>query len=75
MDRSRMEEEAKRLQKELLKIERDITFTLKKLSNDQFLAKAPVEVVNEEQEKAAQYRSRREKLEESLRNIKEALRG
>jgi len=75
MDRSRMEEEAKRLQKELLKIERDITFTLKKLSNDQFLAKAPVEVVNEEQEKAAQYRSRREKLEESLRKIKEALSG
>jgi len=75
MDRSRMEEEAKRLQKEILKIEKDITFVGRKLLNEQFLAKAPQEVVEEEREKAGQLQGRREKLEESLRKIKETLSG
>jgi valyl-tRNA synthetase len=75
MDRSRMEEEAKRLQKEILKIEKDITFVGRKLSNEQFLAKAPQEVVEEEREKAGQLQGRREKLGESLRRINEALSG
>ena len=73
MNRSRMEEEAKRLQKEIGKIEKESVFVMKKLSNEQFLAKAPPEVVQEVKEKAAEFRSQREKLEESLHKIKEML--
>jgi len=75
MERSRMEEEARRLQKEILKIEKEIAFVSKKLSNEQFLSKAPKDVVNQEKEKALQYQSTRNKLEESLKKIKEVLSG
>ena len=74
MERSRMEEEAKRLQKEMLKIEKESTLVLKKLSNEQFLSKAPPEVVQEVKEKALDFLTQREKLEESLNKIKEMLR-
>ncbi len=72
-----MEEEGKRLQKEIAKIEKDIVFVEKKLSNEQFLARAPADVVEEEKEKGRrEYRARREKLEESLRErSKESLAG
>jgi valyl-tRNA synthetase len=75
MDPSRMEEEARRLQKEIGKIEKEIAFVSKKLSNEQFRSKAPREVVQEEEEKILQHRSRRGKLEESLKRIKETLSG
>jgi valyl-tRNA synthetase len=75
MDRSRMEEEAKRLQKEISKVEKEIAFVNRKLSNEQFLSKAPTEVVQEEKEKALQYQAVRGKLEESLKKIEEALSG
>ena len=73
MDRSRMEEEAKRLQKEIWKIEKESVFVMKKLSNEQFLSKAPPLVVQEVKEKALEFHSQREKLEESLNKIKEML--
>jgi valyl-tRNA synthetase len=73
MGRSRMEGEMLRLQKEMGKIEKDIAFVRRKLSNEQFVSKAPPEVVQEEKEKALQYQTLREKLEESLRRIKETL--
>jgi len=73
MERSRMEEEAKRLQKEILKIEKESAFIMKKLSNEQFLSKAPPEIVREVKEKALEFSSQREKLEESLVKIKEML--
>jgi valyl-tRNA synthetase len=73
MERSRMEEEAKRLQKEILKIDKESVLVLKKLSNEQFLSKAPPEVVQEVKEKALGFRTQREKLEESLNKIKEML--
>jgi valyl-tRNA synthetase len=73
MDRSRMEGEILRLQKEMGKIEKDIAFVRKKLSNEQFVSKAPPEVVEEEKEKALQYQTLRQKLEESIRRIKETL--
>jgi valyl-tRNA synthetase len=75
MERSRMEEEGKRLQKEIVKINKDIDFVNKKLSNERFLGGAPREVVEEEKEKAAQYRLRRQMLEESLHRIQGALEG
>jgi valyl-tRNA synthetase len=74
MERSRMEEEGKRLQKEILKIEKESALVLKKLSNEQFLSKAPPEVVQEVKEKALDFRTQREKLEESLNKISEMLR-
>ncbi len=73
MERSRMEEEARRLQKEILKVEKESAFVMKKLSNEQFLSKAPREVVQEVKEKAQEFRTQREKLEESLKKIKEML--
>jgi valyl-tRNA synthetase len=73
MDRSRMEEEAKRLQKEIVKIEKESGFVLKKLSNEQFLAKAPPEIVQDVKEKALEFRSQREKLEESLNKIRKMI--
>jgi valyl-tRNA synthetase len=73
MERSRMEEEARRLQKEIVKIEKESGFVMKKLSDEQFLAKAPPEVVQEVKEKALGFRSQREKLEESLNKIREML--
>ncbi len=75
MERSRMEEEARRLQKEILKIEKEIAFVSKKLSNEQFLSRAPKDVVIQEKEKAMQYQSTQNKLEESLKKIKEVLSG
>jgi valyl-tRNA synthetase len=73
MDRSRMEEEAKRLQKEIVKIEKESVFVMKKLSNEQFLSKAPPEIVQEVKKKALEFRSQREKLEESLSKIREMI--
>jgi valyl-tRNA synthetase len=73
MDRSRMEEEARRLQKEILKIGKEIAFVNRKLSNEQFLSKAPLDVVNQEKEKALQYQSIQNKLEGSLKKIKDVL--
>jgi valyl-tRNA synthetase len=73
MERSRMEEEAKRLQKEMLKAEKESAFVMKKLSNEQFLSKAPPEIIQEVKEKAREFRTQREKLQESLNKIKEML--
>jgi valyl-tRNA synthetase len=73
MERSRMEEEAKRLQKEILKAEKESAFVMKKLSNEQFLSKAPPEVVQEVRDKALEFRTQREKLEENLHKIREML--
>jgi len=73
MERVRMEEEARRLQKEIVKIEKESTFVMKKLSNEQFLSKAPPEIVQEVRGKALEFRGQREKLEESLNKIKEMI--
>ncbi len=73
MERSRMEEEARRLQKEILRVEKEGSFVMKKLSNEQFLSKAPPGIVEEVKMKALEFRTRREKLEESLNKIKEML--
>ncbi len=73
MDRSKMEEEMKRLEKELDKTDKEIAFVGKKLSNEQFLSKARPEVVQEEREKASQYQSLKHKIEDNLKRIKETL--
>jgi valyl-tRNA synthetase len=66
-------EEDRRLVKEMEKIARDLTLAQRKLSNEDFLAKAPTEVVNKEQdkvqvwsEKLAKLRTHREKIKELM---------
>jgi valyl-tRNA synthetase len=56
-----------------LKIEKESAFVMKKLSNEQFLSKAPREVVEEVKAKASEFRNQREKLEESLNKIKKMI--
>jgi valyl-tRNA synthetase len=73
MGRSRMEEEAKRLQKEVMKIDKESAFVMQKLSNEQFLSKAPPQIIREVKEKAFEFRTQREKLQESLNKIKESI--
>ncbi|MBW1710729.1 MAG: valine--tRNA ligase [Deltaproteobacteria bacterium] len=68
------DEEARRLQKELEKIEKEITRSNKKLANEDFLAKAPVEVVTREKEKGKVLKEKREKLAKNLDRV-EALKG
>jgi valyl-tRNA synthetase len=75
MGRSRMEEEVRRLEKEIVKIEKENAFVFKKLSNQHFLSKAPSEVVREVNERVLEYQAVRNKLEENLKKIKEALSG
>jgi valyl-tRNA synthetase len=70
-----MEEEVRRLQKEISKIEKEIVFVNKKLSNEQFLSKAPRDVVEGIREKFKEYQSVQLKLEESLKKIRGVLSG
>ncbi len=73
MERTKMEAELRRIQKEISKIEKDISFVERKLSNQEFLSKAPREVVQQELEKATQYKIVKEKMEENMRKIREML--
>ena len=61
------EEERKRLGKEVKKIEKEMEVSQKKLSNNQFLAKAPAEIVEEVKEKVKTFSLKLEKLNENLR--------
>jgi valyl-tRNA synthetase len=46
---------------------------MKKLSNQQFLSKAPPEIVQEVKEKALEFNTQLKKLEENLNKIKERI--
>ena len=61
------EEERKRLGKEVKKIEKEMEVSQKKLSNSQFLAKAPAEIVEEVKEKVKTFSLKLEKLNQNLR--------
>ena len=64
-----VEEEEKRLQKEIGKIEKEIEMFSKKLSNPSFVDRAPADVVAKEREKLAEVTSKKQILEESLQKI------
>jgi len=64
-----VEEEEKRLDKEIAKIEKDIEFLSKKLENPSFVERAPAEVVVKEREKIAEFASKKQLLQESLLKI------
>ncbi len=64
-----VEEEEKRLGKEIAKIEKDIEFLSKKLENPSFVERAPADVVEKEREKIGEFATKKRLLEESLEKI------
>jgi valyl-tRNA synthetase len=64
--------EQARLQKEMAKVDADIKRVDARLGNEQFLARAPEEVVEEEREKRAEAEDRKAKLVEALERLKGA---
>jgi valyl-tRNA synthetase len=65
-----VEEEEKRLLKEIGKIDKDIEFLSKKLENPSFVDRAPADVVAKEREKVAEFASKKQVLSESLEKIR-----
>jgi valyl-tRNA synthetase len=60
------DEEKRRLRKEITKIEKDLDTFSRKLSNEQFLEKAPPEIVDEVRSKVEAMSHKREKLNHNL---------
>ncbi|QEM67979.1 valine--tRNA ligase [Geobacter sp. FeAm09] len=69
-----VEEEEKRLSKEIAKIEKEIDLFSKKLENPSFVERAPADVVAKEREKLAEVTDKKQVLEASLEKIRR-LRG
>ena len=65
--------ELPRLQKELEKIKKEIEFINKKLANQDFINKAPKDVVEKEKEKYRELTEKLNKIEEGIKKL-EALR-
>ncbi|MBI1922296.1 MAG: valine--tRNA ligase [Geobacter sp.] len=65
-----VEEEEKRLLKEIAKIDKDIEFLSKKLENPSFVDRAPADIVAKEREKLADLGNKKRVLEESLEKIR-----
>jgi valyl-tRNA synthetase len=64
--------EQTRLEKEITRVEGEIARIDKKLANENFVARAPEEVVDAEREKRATYAADSERLSAALRRVKEA---
>jgi valyl-tRNA synthetase len=64
-----LNQERERLQKEIAKIAKDIEIFSKKLSNKNFVDKAPKEVVEKDTAKLEEFKVKREKLEQSLKML------
>jgi valyl-tRNA synthetase len=64
------ESESRRLQKELTKVDKEYSLTQKKLANEDFLSRAPQEVIEKENEKAGRLGEKLEKLRSQLERVK-----
>jgi len=64
-----IDEEIERLEKELEKWEAEINRAQGKLANDQFVDNAPDEIVQEERDKEAEYKSRYQSVEEQIEKM------
>ncbi len=62
------ESESNRLQKELAKLEKEFGLTSRKLSNDDFLQRAPHEIIEKEREKNVRLGEKIEKLNRRLKS-------
>jgi valyl-tRNA synthetase len=67
------EEEEKRLDKEMTKLRKEWSQIEKKLANEDFIQKAPGDVVIKEKEKIRSLEEKIEKLEGHLKRIKEMM--
>jgi len=65
-----LDEEEKRLQKELTRVSEDLSRTQRKLQNQDFVSRARPEAVEKEKEKAGALAAREAKLKESLERVK-----
>ncbi|RME40008.1 MAG: valine--tRNA ligase [Deltaproteobacteria bacterium] len=63
-------EEEKRLSKEIAKVQKDVDFFDKKLSNEKFVANAPAHVLEKDRAKQAAAREKLEVLQKSLERIR-----
>ncbi len=67
-------EEKNRIEKELKKIEKDLIFLDKKLSNPNFIKKAPAEVIEKDEKRKDVLSEKQAKLEIHLNTIEQAIR-
>lgn len=65
-----LSQEKERLEKELVKIEEDIKKVESRINNPAFLEKAPPAVVEEHQQRLAELKIKKEKIEKSLAELK-----
>ncbi|MDO1605254.1 valine--tRNA ligase [Lactobacillus sp. YT155] len=65
-----IDDEIKRQEDELAKVQADLDFVNKKLSNEKFVANAPEQVVAEQREKLASYEERKQKIEARIAQLK-----
>ena len=66
-------EEKKRVEKELKKIEKEIIFLSKKLSNPNFVDRAPPDVIEKDRQKHQNLSEKQTKLQDHLNTIEQAL--
>ena len=66
-----IDEEISRQNEEMKKLDQEITRLDKKLSNANFVQKAPEKVVNEQKEKLADYQSRQAKVQQRIQQLKD----
>ncbi|HPD61187.1 MAG TPA: valine--tRNA ligase, partial [Thermodesulfobacteriota bacterium] len=64
-------EEEKRLKKEIAKLEKEMAFVQKKLTNEDFLSKAPWDVVEKEKEMHQTLLGKKKKLDEGIARLQE----
>ena len=67
------QEELKRVEKELKKIEKDLIFLDKKLSNPDFVKKAPVDILEKDEQRKKSLSLKQSKLEMHLKTIEQFL--
>ena len=67
--RRQIETRIERIKREIAKLDDEINKVKKKLGNENFISRAPVEVVEENRERLANFNQTREKLKEALERL------
>ncbi|MBI3758075.1 MAG: hypothetical protein HY267_08870, partial [Deltaproteobacteria bacterium] len=66
-----LQEESKRLEKEIGKVANEMSGVQRKLGDAKFIERAPDEVVEKERDRAAQLEEKRQSLERSLERLRQ----